>query len=144
VRLPPGWHDITALASRQLGGLAAREGMVIFGRYAGPSVDGLTPNVLVGRAPLPRLIPVQVFANRILAGLRSRLDAEVSTVRKTEVDGAPAVTFSAQIGTRNTQRQILAKYGYGGFQIIFTAPTAEFQRYLSDFERIIESWRWTA
>ena len=140
LRLPPGWRDVTALASRQ-SGLAASGELVLLGRYTGPPVEGLAPNVLVQRAALAPSLPIRVFARRIAGRLESGRRAAVSRLRETELDGAPAVTFSARIGL-NSQRQLLAKHAYGGFQIVFTAPAAEFQRYLPDFERIIRSWHW--
>jgi hypothetical protein len=143
LRLPPRWRDVTALASRE-SGLAANEAKLVLGRYAGPEVAGSTPDMLVIRTPLQRAIPVRAFAARSVERIRSRHHGSVSAVTETELDGAPAVTFAARLGARNTQRRVLAKHGYGGFQIVFTAPTAGFQRYLPDFERILASWRWTA
>jgi hypothetical protein len=98
--------------------------------------------VVVERAALATLVPIRALAGRIVRRLESRRHATVSRLRETELDGAPAVTFSARIGP-SSQRQVLARQPYGGFQIVFTAPASEFERYLPDFERILASWRWS-
>jgi hypothetical protein len=141
LRLPPEWRDVTGLSSRE-SGLAPDEEMVLLGRYTGPAAGGSTPSVLVSRPALARVLALGAFAERNLARLRSRPHVTVSGVRSTELDGAPAVTFSTQVGDRDRQRQVLVKNGSDGLQIVFTASVREFQRYRSDFQRILRSWRW--
>jgi hypothetical protein len=147
VDLPAGWTDATHVAPRKVRLLAESDDASLFGYYVGPTVGGDTVTVIVGRAHLPELVPVEVHAGRIIQSVRTALGARVSQVERMRLDGAAAVTFTDRIPGRpgrGVQRQVIAKDGISGFQVVFTAPPQVFRRYSRDFDRIIRSWRWNA
>jgi hypothetical protein len=148
VTLPDGWKDATEESRRR--GFTLPDG----GRMlAGEVIDGYAVNVIVIREQVPPGMSLEEYAEAGRQLLKDReafermgMDpGELGPPWHGSLDGAPAIIqeLSNTIEGKELRVRVLVTLrGTTAYTVSFYAPKDHFQGHISEFEALLDSWRW--